>query len=108
MDKTNEAIFVGVMLVVALVIVVVNDWTKARAYRKAERMGRKPRALWENHRTSWSWVSTLVVFALILIGVAIAVPVVDLRSRTLIRLLALIACVVVLIASTSSSKFLPV
>jgi len=61
MHLSETSIYVLVMLVVAIVILIINDATKRLAVRKAEAKGRKVNPAWKNNRTSWALVVSLLL-----------------------------------------------
>lgn len=64
MNHRALQIWVPILLGVAVLIVVLNDWTKRRAVRKAERKGQRPERRFLDYKTPfWRWM--LVVFLLV-------------------------------------------
>lgn len=58
-----EVLVVAVLLMVALVIVILNDWTKRIAVAKAKDRNQTPKRSYLNNKTSWQFVLVFCVLA---------------------------------------------
>jgi hypothetical protein len=66
---TEEMLYGFALLVVALGVVIINDRQKAALAKKAGSHDDEPNEVGKSHRTSWSYVATLLVGSLIVIAI---------------------------------------